>query len=210
MTHEDAFLQTIAENPEDGPRLVYADWLDEHGRAERAEFIRLQCELAGMAVFNAHRRRLQVRQQQMLDAHGAAWLKEEWPQVGEPVITPRTFVRGFVAELSLQGRGLHNRDVVALAGCPRLALVASLDLRGNRVRASGLRALGGSPYVAGLTFLDLRQNRLPHLLRDSLRPLAASPYLAQLRELVLDAADARLVEVRTLFLLHNRDIAVHA
>jgi uncharacterized protein (TIGR02996 family) len=30
----------------DLPRLVYADWLEEHGRAERAEFIRVQIELA--------------------------------------------------------------------------------------------------------------------------------------------------------------------
>lgn len=35
-----------AEPLEDTPRLVYADWLDEHGRYERAEFIRVQCELA--------------------------------------------------------------------------------------------------------------------------------------------------------------------
>lgn len=40
------FLRTIAANPEDdAPRLVFADWLDEHGQAARAEFIRLQIEL---------------------------------------------------------------------------------------------------------------------------------------------------------------------
>jgi uncharacterized protein (TIGR02996 family) len=36
------FLRAICENPsDDAPRLVYADWLDEHGDAERARFIRL-------------------------------------------------------------------------------------------------------------------------------------------------------------------------
>ena len=30
---------------EDTPRLIYADWLDETERPERAEFIRLQIEL---------------------------------------------------------------------------------------------------------------------------------------------------------------------
>jgi uncharacterized protein (TIGR02996 family) len=41
------FLRVIAENPgDDAPRLVFADWLDEHGHPERAEFIRLQIELA--------------------------------------------------------------------------------------------------------------------------------------------------------------------
>ena len=28
---------------DDLPRLIFADWLDEHGDADRAEFIRLQC-----------------------------------------------------------------------------------------------------------------------------------------------------------------------
>jgi uncharacterized protein (TIGR02996 family) len=43
----DALLAAICANPEeDTPRLVYADWLEENGEHERAEFIRLQCELA--------------------------------------------------------------------------------------------------------------------------------------------------------------------
>lgn len=33
---------------DDTPRLVYADWLDEHGQPERAEFIRVQCEMAAI------------------------------------------------------------------------------------------------------------------------------------------------------------------
>jgi uncharacterized protein (TIGR02996 family) len=33
MTPEDGFLNDICEHPEeDGPRLVYADWLEDHGR----------------------------------------------------------------------------------------------------------------------------------------------------------------------------------
>ena len=36
-----ALLKAVASRPDDDlPRLVYADWLDEHGRGERAEFIR--------------------------------------------------------------------------------------------------------------------------------------------------------------------------
>ena len=42
-----AFVRDICEHPgDDTPRLVFADWLDEHGQEERAEFIRVQCELA--------------------------------------------------------------------------------------------------------------------------------------------------------------------
>lgn len=43
----DAFLADILETPDDDtPRMIYADWLDERGEADRAAFIRVQCELA--------------------------------------------------------------------------------------------------------------------------------------------------------------------
>jgi uncharacterized protein (TIGR02996 family) len=47
VTHQTAFLKAILADTDgdDGPRLVYADWLDEHGDP-RGEFIRVQCELA--------------------------------------------------------------------------------------------------------------------------------------------------------------------
>ena len=47
MTEEQALIATILAHPADDlPRKVYADWLDEHGFHERAEFIRVQCALA--------------------------------------------------------------------------------------------------------------------------------------------------------------------
>jgi uncharacterized protein (TIGR02996 family) len=40
-------LRAILDHPEDDDRrVVYADWLEENGQPERAEFIRVQCELA--------------------------------------------------------------------------------------------------------------------------------------------------------------------
>jgi len=47
MSEADALLAAIRQAPDDdAPRLIYADWLDEHGQPERAEFIRVQIELA--------------------------------------------------------------------------------------------------------------------------------------------------------------------
>ena len=44
MGDDDAFLRAIADAPgDDAPRLVYADWLDEHGQPDRAEYLRLAC-----------------------------------------------------------------------------------------------------------------------------------------------------------------------
>ena len=47
MSDETALLAAIVAFPdEDTPRLVYADWLQEDGQPDRAEFIRVQCEYA--------------------------------------------------------------------------------------------------------------------------------------------------------------------
>ncbi len=49
MTEEEAFLRAVTENPEDDtPRLIFADWLDDHDDP-RGSFIRVQCELARLA-----------------------------------------------------------------------------------------------------------------------------------------------------------------
>lgn len=43
---EEAFISAIVASPDDDTlRLVFADWLDEHGQPDRAELIRLQCRL---------------------------------------------------------------------------------------------------------------------------------------------------------------------
>src|SRR5262245_929354 len=46
MGESEALLRAVCENPDDDlPRLVFADWLDEHGEPKRAEFIRGEIEL---------------------------------------------------------------------------------------------------------------------------------------------------------------------
>ena len=83
MSHDAPFLAQIAADPEvDAPRLIYADWLEEQ-QDERAEFIRVQCELAatpsparlrvrGLAEVRGllqGRRRLAQREKQLLRHH---------------------------------------------------------------------------------------------------------------------------------------------
>jgi uncharacterized protein (TIGR02996 family) len=47
MTDREALLRAVMAAPaDDAPRLVLADWLDEHGEPDPAEFIRVQCALA--------------------------------------------------------------------------------------------------------------------------------------------------------------------
>src|SRR5262245_19453619 len=50
MKQCEAILQSVIDHPEDdAPRLVYADWCEDHGDPDRAEFIRVQVELARLA-----------------------------------------------------------------------------------------------------------------------------------------------------------------
>jgi|SRR5579883_180539 len=51
MSDESALLAAIiAHADEDTPRLIYADWLEEHEAPIQAEFIRLQCRLASCSA----------------------------------------------------------------------------------------------------------------------------------------------------------------
>ncbi|HVK16591.1 MAG TPA: TIGR02996 domain-containing protein [Fimbriiglobus sp.] len=49
MGDREALLRAVCENPDDDlPRLVFADWREEHGRPERAHLLRLQVRLFEM------------------------------------------------------------------------------------------------------------------------------------------------------------------
>src|SRR5215470_6533504 len=77
MEHDNAFVLAILEHPEDDtPRLVFADWLDEHDQPERAEFIRLQVRLTAMPEWNDEHRRIMERESELLRVHRAAWAVE--------------------------------------------------------------------------------------------------------------------------------------
>ena len=62
MIQNEALFRAILDEPEDdAPRLVYADWLEEHGDGARAEFIRVQCELAVLPPEPAQRPSCRLR-----------------------------------------------------------------------------------------------------------------------------------------------------
>jgi uncharacterized protein (TIGR02996 family)/excisionase family DNA binding protein len=77
-------LQAIVERPNDDPtRRIYADWLEENGWPERADFIRLQLDLARAPECGHSGKRPgcpvcegRQREEELLAAHGTAWLAE--------------------------------------------------------------------------------------------------------------------------------------
>src|SRR5262249_43172328 len=93
MRIERGFLLDVLDNPDDdAPRLVYADWLDEHGLASRAEFIRLQVELARLDRYDPRWPALRRREAELLAAHAAQWVEE----AGLADLKEPAFRRGFV------------------------------------------------------------------------------------------------------------------
>src|SRR5689334_373211 len=91
----DILFRVLCENPqEDTPRLAYADWLEENGQPERAEFIRLQCEAWNLYPQYATVDEARTRASELLKKYGNKWYSElpavpgvEWSSL---------FVRGFV------------------------------------------------------------------------------------------------------------------
>src|SRR5262249_8558143 len=97
MNDDKALLQAVIDEPHDDmPRLVYADWLDEHEEPARAEFIRVQCSLDKMPADAPRRRVLLQREQELLDQYGWMWAEELGPQVSQWV-----YRRGFIERVEM-------------------------------------------------------------------------------------------------------------
>ncbi|MCI0461263.1 MAG: TIGR02996 domain-containing protein [Gemmataceae bacterium] len=116
MTDEDALLQAIswADPYDDDPRLIYADWFEENGQAERAELIRVQCELARHGVPQGRLEELRARVAELLTRNWARWL----PPGCHPAL-PWHFHRGFVERLGHSGFFASTPDAEGWQECIR-------------------------------------------------------------------------------------------
>ncbi len=100
MHDASALLAAIASNPDDDlPRLVYADWLDEHGDGERAEFIRLQCHTARVGPLAPTWAPAKLREYDLFKANETAWRTPTASDEGRMFMD--RWRRGFPAEVML-------------------------------------------------------------------------------------------------------------
>jgi uncharacterized protein (TIGR02996 family) len=197
VTDEDALLRAVIADPDDdAPRLIYADWLDEHGRGERAEFIRVQCAIAGLSPHDERRPPLRRAERRLFRRFA-----ERWAESLRPVVWCHGYSRGFIeyvscyAEPFLSGgealfalapiRQLHlinaHQYVEQLSECAFLSRPLGLSL-GSWIDNRGVRVLARSPLLGRLTSLDLSRNRISTL---GAHYLARSPYLGSLDDLYL-------------------------
>lgn len=121
MTDGEALLAAIDAHPdEDTPRLVYADWLDENNQHIRAEFIRVQCEIAqkehlSRAMLNRHVD-LFKRNQELIDTHPKELHGSLAVLAKDAVIE---FHRGFVAFIELPVKKFLAHAATIAAAKPR-------------------------------------------------------------------------------------------
>jgi uncharacterized protein (TIGR02996 family) len=199
---EKGFLADVVENPgDDTPRLVFADWCEDNGQSDRAEFIRVQLELARLPKWDGARVRLRAREQALLAAHGAAW------RAALPAFDGMQwggFRRGFVAEALLSSfaalrdeawRRAAPVEAVSVKwpkkgetdGLGILAGLRELRLAGQMVAHADAERLAACPLLTTLTVLDVTRCATG---LTGLRHLVTSPHLVRLQ--ALRAADNSL------------------
>jgi uncharacterized protein (TIGR02996 family) len=188
MTHDDAFFQAIIENPDDDtPRLVYADWLEEHGQPDRATFIRVQCALAHLPDDAPQRKGLEAREGELLGAHRAEW-ERPLRRLLPGMVANIHFRRGFVEKAFVESRAfrVHAEELFRLAPLRHLGLY----MTGSRVAPFPNLAfvnrlvgqLAGLPQLGGLATLDLG---LMSVGDEGTTALSSSPHLGGLTALRL-------------------------
>jgi uncharacterized protein (TIGR02996 family) len=196
MSESEALLRAILDAPDDdAPRLVYADWLDEHGDAARAAFIRAQVELARLTPEDPTRTRIVQSERTLLNANRAEWIRwlPDWASAHD-------FRRGFVAWIRCDARSFlaQGDDVrrktplegVRLDGPDDIAVPVfrSRVLEGLRSLTLSINVpplawaqLAASPYVHWLSDLDLSSNRHTEQMVKALVNSSAFPVLRSLR-----------------------------
>jgi uncharacterized protein (TIGR02996 family) len=205
MTHNEAFHLAILEEPEqDAPRLIYADWLEEHGQADRADFIRTQCRLATLAPGDEPWADLELHCRDLLARHWRDWLPPEVPRCA----VGWTFRRGFVEAIDIEpnhfvvqagellraapiqhvrfilppGRNQPISAFADLLACPEIGRLRGLDLAAFQLTDEQVCQLAAIPALANLGFLKLNSSGLN---ARALRALTGSPLRQALRHLEL-------------------------
>jgi len=153
MTEREALLAAICEHPDDDtPRLVFADWLDENGEPERAEFIRLQCEVARLAA-DDQRAGLIDRETELQKKFGKRWIDElpvpdtahiRWVEAAPGGwLDGETFDRGFACQLFAQTAGVlaKHADVLFSATPIRRLLIWNIKRGDKLAKMTQLRHL---------------------------------------------------------------------
>ncbi|HJZ93153.1 MAG TPA: TIGR02996 domain-containing protein [Gemmataceae bacterium] len=171
MTDQDAFLDAVFAAPDDdAPRLVYADWLDEHGEPQYADFIRLRCQMARMANGERGWRPLRRKLHWTWAALQSLW-RQKYPRTklavdqfprGLPTKRIEVSAEALLRDSDRWWPTLPVRDLRPVqwtnradqvADCPYLGRLEVLDLSQQRLEIGPASAIIHSPHLIGLKCL---------------------------------------------------------
>lgn len=213
------FLRSICAEPEDDTvRLVYADWLEENGEPERAEFIRIQVERARLRASGTDSDDLARRDLNLRHTRGDEW-RRELPRLSG--VNWHRFWRGFVSGADviawrfyrdqadsvfaatpvqfLNIGGLYTGNGAPEFTCsPYLSRLRGLILSQCYFGGHSEHAFWASPTFANLEWIELRE--IVSLPEWRARAIIESPTLGQLKELRISGA----VEQSAIAPLRNR------
>ncbi|HEY1189440.1 MAG TPA: TIGR02996 domain-containing protein [Gemmata sp.] len=210
MNDEAALLAAILANPgEDTPRLVFADWLDENGHPERAEFIRVQTELARRPSTERKTpayRALLVRFRQLVAAHASLWAEA----LGVPS-TRAIFRRGFIEHVTFAPDEVPGPSNSALVREPLRHVKVEHPLRTGGRPAPGapvLRRLASWPGHGRFDILELNGLDIP---AEAIGPFLEAPAVARLRVLACPLSPGGVVALtESPHLAHLEQLALGA
>jgi uncharacterized protein (TIGR02996 family) len=197
----EGLLHAVREDLDDpAPRLILADWLEEHGDEadrDRAEFIRIQCQLDELPEYDARTAALQQREAELRERRRAAWegsLEGDWirgfyhvglgseQEFDNFLATPALWP--WVGYLTIRGANWDGW-VARLLQSESLRWVHGLSLS-IPCYDRDAALLAGSPHLGDLVSLYLST---PRFGPDGWRVLLTSPRLARLRSFGLAVYD---------------------
>jgi uncharacterized protein (TIGR02996 family) len=189
-----ALLDEARSHPEDdGPRLVLADWLEDHGDAERAEFIRLDLRLDRLPAYDPEMRPGFDRQTVLLEVHGSEW----FGGLARVHLHP-WFDRGLVhLTVGCDERG--RTGLQEASGAPEWAWVEALHLWG--VNEGGFASLPGEA-LASIHTLYLEQDSFS---APTAREWSRCPHLGRLKSLFVSSNPCDLKAIEALASSPNLD-----
>ncbi len=203
MSNNHSFLQAILTEPDnDTPRLIYADWLEENGEPERAEFIRLQVELEPLRIptsdpeaeLERHRRLHRIppgkaepweewivgkslkREEDLLFQFRKRWLGpavELWEDY-QTHFNPE-FRRGFVESVGVGLTALVDQGQKIHDGCPMLRELIVYGSMGRGKQLASCAAVAGVPRIVIAGWVTV----------EDASALLNSPHFSNLRSLTV-------------------------
>ena len=181
MNEREALLAAaIADPDDDTPRLVLADWLEEHGDEHdraRAEYIRIQCELGRLSSDNPVPSDRVQRATDLHTAHAGAWMGPLWGFTTDQ--RARTFDRGLLecwhspADAFLRMQQQMVSKWFSRVGVVRLALGESNQ---PHLAPHRIKALVDSPALAWVAQFSWHRG---YLNDADLRIIALSPHTSR-------------------------------